>query len=35
LGHGINQLTPPANVAALVEAVHKHSRAMRDITEKV
>ncbi len=35
LGHGINQLTPPENVAALVEAVHKHSRAMRDVTEKV
>lgn len=29
LGHGINQHTPPEHVAALVEAVHSHSRAMR------
>lgn len=29
LGHGINQFTPPEHVAAFVEAVHKHSRAMR------
>lgn len=29
LGHGISQHTPPENVAALVEAVHQHSRAMR------
>jgi uroporphyrinogen decarboxylase len=29
LGHGISQHTPPEHVAALVEAVHKHSRAMR------
>ena len=29
LGHGINQHTPPENVAALVEAVHTHSRALR------
>jgi uroporphyrinogen decarboxylase len=35
LGHGIHQLTPPENVATLVDAVHTHSRAMRDVTEKV
>jgi len=29
LGHGISQHTPPDHVAALVEAVHGHSRAMR------
>ena len=29
LGHGINQFTPPDHVAALVEAVHRHSRAQR------
>ena len=29
LGHGISQYTPPDHVAALVEAVHSHSRAMR------
>ncbi len=29
LGHGISQYTPPEHVQALVEAVHKHSRAMR------
>ncbi|MCF8211849.1 MAG: uroporphyrinogen decarboxylase [Rhodoferax sp.] len=29
LGHGISQYTPPEHVAALVEAVHRHSRAMR------
>jgi uroporphyrinogen decarboxylase len=29
LGHGIHQLTPPESVAALVEAVHSHSRAQR------
>ena len=29
LGHGISQYTPPEDVAALVEAVHSHSRAMR------
>jgi len=29
LGHGINQFTPPENVAALVETVHSHSRALR------
>ena len=29
LGHGISQYTPPEHVAALVEAVHSHSRAMR------
>ena len=30
LGHGINQHTPPEHVAALVEAVHVHSRKLRD-----
>ena len=29
LGHGISQYTPPDNVAALVQAVHEHSRKMR------
>ncbi|MBX3635883.1 MAG: uroporphyrinogen decarboxylase [Rubrivivax sp.] len=29
LGHGISQYTPPEHVAALVEAVHGHSRALR------
>jgi len=29
LGHGINQFTPPDHVAALVQAVHAQSRAMR------
>ena len=29
LGHGISQFTPPEHVAALVEAVHSHSRALR------
>ncbi|MEN9373619.1 MAG: hypothetical protein RIR79_1171 [Pseudomonadota bacterium] len=29
LGHGISQYTPPENVAALVEAVHSHSRLLR------
>jgi uroporphyrinogen decarboxylase len=29
LGHGINQHTPPENVAVLVDTVHAHSRAMR------
>jgi len=29
LGHGISQFTPPEHVAALVEAVHRHSRAQR------
>ncbi len=29
LGHGINQHTPPEHVAALVEAVHAHSRRLR------
>ena len=29
LGHGISQHTPPDNVAVLVDAVHKHSRAIR------
>ncbi len=30
LGHGISQHTPPEHVAALVEAVHSHSRRQRD-----
>ncbi|MES2741279.1 MAG: uroporphyrinogen decarboxylase [Pseudomonadota bacterium] len=29
LGHGISQFTPPESVAAMVEAVHSHSRAQR------
>jgi uroporphyrinogen decarboxylase len=29
LGHGISQFTPPEHVAALVEAVHAHSRRLR------
>ncbi len=29
LGHGISQFTPPEHVAALVEAVHSHSRLLR------
>jgi uroporphyrinogen decarboxylase len=29
LGHGISQYTPPEHVQALVQAVHTHSRAMR------
>lgn len=29
LGHGISQFTPPDHVAALVDAVHAHSRAQR------
>jgi uroporphyrinogen decarboxylase len=29
LGHGISQHTPPDHVAALVEAVHAHSRQLR------
>ncbi|WP_399680560.1 uroporphyrinogen decarboxylase [Xenophilus sp.] len=29
LGHGISQFTPPEHVAALVGAVHAHSRALR------
>jgi uroporphyrinogen decarboxylase len=29
LGHGISQHTPPDHVAALVDAVHAHSRRMR------
>ena len=29
LGHGISQYTPPEHVAALVETVHSHSRALR------
>ncbi|WP_295994547.1 uroporphyrinogen decarboxylase [Rugamonas sp.] len=29
LGHGISQFTPPEHVAAMVEAVHAHSRAQR------
>ena len=29
LGHGISQYTPPDHVAALVDAVHRHSRVLR------
>lgn len=29
LGHGISQFTPPDNVKVLVDAVHEHSRRMR------
>jgi len=29
LGHGISQFTPPENVTALVEAVHRHSAQLR------
>ena len=29
LGHGISQHTPPENVSVLVQAVHEHSRRMR------
>jgi uroporphyrinogen decarboxylase len=29
LGHGISQHTPPEHVAALVDAVHRHSRTLR------
>ncbi|WP_018227667.1 uroporphyrinogen decarboxylase [Methyloversatilis universalis] len=29
LGHGISQHTPPEHVAALVDEVHRHSRALR------
>jgi uroporphyrinogen decarboxylase len=32
LGHGISQFTPPEHVAALVEAVHGHSRRLRNPT---
>jgi uroporphyrinogen decarboxylase len=31
LGHGINQHTPPQAVTALVDEVHRHSRAMRAV----
>ena len=31
LGHGISQFTPPEHVAALVNAVHEHSRKQRGI----
>jgi uroporphyrinogen decarboxylase len=30
LGHGISQHTPPEHVTALVEAVHTHSRQIRN-----
>jgi uroporphyrinogen decarboxylase len=30
LGHGISQYTPPDHVAALVQAVHGHSRKLRE-----
>jgi uroporphyrinogen decarboxylase len=31
LGHGISQHTPPERVAALVQAVHSHSRRLRTV----
>ena len=31
LGHGISQFTPPEHVTALVEAVHSHSKALRQM----
>lgn len=31
LGHGISQYTPPESVTALVEAVHSHSRTLRQV----
>ncbi|MDB5896703.1 MAG: uroporphyrinogen decarboxylase [Ramlibacter sp.] len=34
LGHGISQHTPPESVAALAEAVHTHSAAMRQVSTK-
>jgi uroporphyrinogen decarboxylase len=30
LGHGISQYTPPENVSALVDAVHSHSKKLRN-----
>ena len=30
LGHGISQFTPPEHVTALVEAVHSHSKKLRN-----
>ncbi|WP_377702526.1 uroporphyrinogen decarboxylase [Pseudoduganella sp. UC29_71] len=30
LGHGISQFTPPESVAAMVDAVHAHSRTLRN-----
>ena len=30
LGHGINQFTPPENVAVLVDTVHSYSRRLRE-----
>ena len=35
LGHGISQFTPPEAVAALVDEVHSHSRALRTSNEAV
>ena len=32
LGHGISQHTPPEHVSALVDAVHSHSRRLRQTT---
>ena len=29
LGHGISQFTPPENVSVLVDAVHRHSKNIR------
>ena len=33
LGHGIKQNTPPEHVAALVQAVHRHSQQMRQMRQ--
>jgi uroporphyrinogen decarboxylase len=30
LGHGISRFTPPEHVQALVEAVHRHGRLLRE-----
>ncbi len=32
LGHGISQFTPPEHVSALVEAVHSHSKKLRQVS---
>ncbi|MES2635670.1 MAG: uroporphyrinogen decarboxylase [Pseudomonadota bacterium] len=34
LGHGISQHTPPDNVKVLVDAVHAHSKRMRDAANR-
>jgi uroporphyrinogen decarboxylase len=35
LGHGISQFTPPDNVKALLDAVHEHSRILRQKGRRV